>query len=429
MKSPLETPNARGSAAVRAPTRAFGVKSEGFAVRLARRAVFARLARIAEGELTIVEGGTRTDFGRRGTGPRATLHVHDAETWRAVAALGSVGAGEAYIQGRWSSDDLVALARLFVRNREALDSLERGFARLGQWLIGMTHRSRANTVDGSKRNIVAHYDLSNQFYELFLDRSMTYSSALFESEDESLELAQERKLERLCRELDLKPGERLLEIGTGWGGLALHAARHYGVHVTTTTISRAQHDYAVERVRRAGLESRISVLERDYRELDGRFDKLVSVEMIEAVGHAFLDGYFAKVSALLEPHGRAALQAIVIRDALHAQSLRAVDFIQHFVFPGSQLPSRGSIAAAVARSTDLQEVSALDFSPSYATTLALWRERFRAELARVRRLGFSDEFTRLWDFYLAYCEAGFREHSIGVVQLVYAKPRGWKERV
>jgi cyclopropane-fatty-acyl-phospholipid synthase len=429
MKTPLESLTARGSTALHAPLRALGSKGDSLPIRLARRAVFARLERIVEGELTVVEGGVRTEFGRRGSSPRATLHVHSPETWPAVGSLGSVGAGQAYIRGHWTSDDLVALARLFVRNREALDSLERGFARFGQWLIGKAHRARANTLDGAKRNIVAHYDLSNEFYELFLDPSMAYSSALFESEDEALEFAQERKFERLCRELDLRPGERVLEIGSGWGGLALHAARHHGVHVTTTTISRAQHDYTVERVRRAGLTDRIQVLARDYRELEGRFDKLVSVEMIEAVGHTFLDGYFAKLSALLEPHGRAALQAIVIRDTFHAQSLDTVDFIQHFVFPGSQLPSRGSIAAAVARSTDLQEVGALDFSPSYATTLARWRESFRAQLSAVRRLGFDDEFVRLWDFYLAYCEAGFREHSIGVVQLVYAKPRGWKERV
>ncbi|MCC6408230.1 MAG: class I SAM-dependent methyltransferase [Planctomycetes bacterium] len=417
------------ASAAEAPNARARRKRGRWAVELARKSIFARLERLAEGELTVWEGSQRTVFGRRGGSPSATLIVRDPETWLEVATRGSVGAGSAYIEGLWTSDDLVALCRLFVRNRGALEALERGFASVGQWLLARAHKRRANTVDGAQRNIVAHYDLSNEFYALFLDPTMTYSSALFEREDETLEAAQERKLERLCRELDLKPDEHLLEIGTGWGGLAVHAASQYGVRVTTTTISRAQHAAAVARVRDAGLEDRVRVLDRDYRLLEGTYDKLVSVEMIEAVGHEFQDGYFAKLSSLVAPHGRVALQAIVMRDSLHAQALRGVDFIQTHVFPGSQLPSRGSIAASVARATDLQEVSALDFSPSYATTLARWRERFHAELPAVRRLGFDDEFVRLWDFYLAYCEAGFREHSIGVVQLTYAKPRGWKERV
>lgn len=428
MKSMLERRPRAVAVAAESTARDFTAR-EPWTVRLARKAVFARLERLAVGELVVVEGRERTVFGRRAPGPRATLFVRDGETWVDVLTRGSVGAGEAYVRGRWATDDLVELCRLFVRNREALVSLERGLARLGQWLFARAHRARANTPAGAKQNIVAHYDLSNELYALFLDPTMTYSSALFEREDEDLEAAQVRKLERLCRELDLRAGEHLIEIGTGWGGLAVHAARHHGVRVTTTTISRRQFAYAVERVRREGLEDRINVLERDYRSLEGTFDKLVSVEMIEAVGHEFLDSYFRKVSGLLAPHGRAALQAIVMRDSLHAESLRGVDFIQTHVFPGSQLPSRGSIAASIARATDLQEVSALDFSPSYATTLARWRERFHAEHAAVKRLGFDDEFVRLWDFYLAYCEAGFREHSIGVVQLTYTKPRGSKDRV
>lgn len=429
MKSLLERRAHAVAIAARPSARERTTPREAWTMKLARKAVFARLERLTEGELLVVEGRERTVFGRRAPGPRSTLVVRDPETWIDVVTRGSVGAGEAYVHGRWTTDDLVELCRLFVRNRAALVALERGLARFGQWLLGRAHRARANTLDRAKRNIVAHYDLSNELYALFLDSTMMYSAALFEREDEDLEVAQLRKLDRLCRELDLRAGEHLVEIGSGWGGLAVHAARHHGVRVTTTTISRQQYAYAVERVRREGLEDRITVLERDYRFLEGTYDKLVSVEMIEAVGHEFLDGYFAKLSGLLAPHGRAALQAIVMRDSLHAQSLESVDFIQTHVFPGSQLPSRGSIAAAVARATDLQEVCALDFSPSYATTLARWRARFQAELAAVRRLGFDEEFVRLWDFYLAYCEAGFREHSIGVVQLTYAKPRGWRDRV
>jgi cyclopropane-fatty-acyl-phospholipid synthase len=430
MKSLLEREFGAGpQAAARASGASATRTRERWTVQLARRALFARLERLAQGELTVVEGRARTVFGGRAPGPCATLVVDDPATWVDVLTRGSVGAGEAFVQGRWRSDDLVALCRLFVQNQAALAALEGGVARVAQALLARAHRARANTLDGAKRNIVAHYDLSNEFYALFLDPTLTYSAALFEREDEDLETAQRRKLERLCRELDLRPGERLVEIGTGWGGLALHAAANHGVHVTTTTISRRQYELATERVRRAGLSDRITVLERDYRFLEGTFDKLVSVEMIEAVGHEYLDHYFGCVSRLLAPHGRAALQAIVMRDSLHGRALRGVDFIQTHVFPGSQLPSRGSIAASIARVTDLQEVAALDFSPSYAATLARWRERFHAERANVRRLGFDDAFVRLWDFYLAYCEAGFREHSIGVVQLTYAKPRGWKDRV
>ncbi len=397
---------------------------DSYFVRIARSAVISRLARIRSGRLTVRDGRETRVFGGVEPGPEATLHVRDPRTWSRVAAAGTIGAAEAYIAGMWSSDDLTSAVRVFVRNREAMNAMEGGFAALKQKLHRLRHLFRANTRGGSKRNIREHYDLSNDFYSLFLDPQMVYSGAVFECEDESLAVAQERKLELICRKLELAPGMRLLEIGTGWGALAIHAAKYHGAKVTTTTISDEQHRYAAEKIREAGVSDRVELLNLDYRDVRGRFDRLVSIEMIEAVGHEFLDDYFRVCSNLLEPHGRAVIQAITMRGEFHAQSLRAVDFIQRFVFPGSQLPSMASLTASAARSGDLELVGAEDFTGGYALTLRRWREAFLDAQDRVRALGFGDEFVRLWEFYLAYCEGGFLEHSIGSVQLVFSKPRG-----
>ena len=352
----------------------------------------------------------------------ATLRVYDAAFYRHVAANGSVGAGEAYMDGLWRCDDLVALMRMLVHNRDLLDAMETGLARFGGIVMKAWHAFRRNTHGGSRRNIAAHYDLGNDFFRLFLDENLMYSSAVFAHADETLETASQRKLDRICRKLALSANDRVIEIGSGWGGFALHAARHYGCRVTTTTISREQYDLARKRVRAAGLDGRVEVLLEDYRDLSGRYDKLVSIEMIEAIGHQYLDSYFGKIGDLLENHGMALIQAITIEDHRYAQALRAVDFIKRYIFPGSFIPSISAMLAAAARSSDLKLFQLEDIGPSYALTLAAWRERFHQRLADVRALGYDERFVRMWDFYLAYCESGFRERSTGDVQMLLARP-------
>ena len=373
----------------------------------------------ALGEVTL---GTQAAPGTCGETLSATIEIHDPAFYRYVAGNGSVGAGEAYIDGLWHSDDPVTLMRMLVRNRHLLDAMETGLARVGGLALRAWHALKRNTRGGSQRNIAAHYDLGNDFFRLWLDESLMYSSALFAQPDDTLETAQVRKLDRICRKLALAPGERVIEIGTGWGGFALHAAHHYGVHVTTTTISREQHALASERVRAAGLQDRIDVRLDDYRDLSGRFDKLVSIEMIEAIGAQYLDAYFSTVSRLLAPHGMALIQAITIEDHRYAQALKAVDFIKRYVFPGSFIPSVTAMLGAAARASDLKPFHLEDIGPSYAQTLAAWRERFHRSAADVRALGYDERFMRLWDFYLAYCESGFRERSTGVVQLLLTRP-------
>lgn len=352
----------------------------------------------------------------------ARVRVNDPDFYRQVALNGSVGAGEAYMDGLWDCDDLVALVRILVRNRDRLDAMETGLARLGGVAMKLAHALTRNTRAGSRRNIAAHYDLGNDLYRLFLDENLMYSSAIFAHEDEALETASFRKLDRICRKLDLRPEHRVVEIGTGWGGFALHAARHYGCHVTTTTISREQHALAAERIAEAGLSDRVTLLLQDYRDLDGRYDRLVSIEMIEAIGHQYLDTYFRKVGALLADDGQALIQAITIEDRRYAQALRSVDFIKRHVFPGSFIPAISAMHAALTRASDLRLTNLEDIGPSYALTLKAWRERFLARLPEVAALGYDARFVRMWTFYLAYCEGGFRERSIGDVQLLLAKP-------
>jgi cyclopropane-fatty-acyl-phospholipid synthase len=394
--------------------------------RALRKRLFGSMRALRDCQLTIIDALGESVLGHAAADPSATLRavltVHDAAFYRAVAFNGSVGAGEAYIDGCWECDDLVALIRTLVRNRDLLDAMETGPARLGGMAMRAWHALRRNTRSGSRGNIAAHYDLGNDFFRTFLDDNLMYSSAIFASESESLESASVRKLDRICHKLALTPGDRVVEIGSGWGGFALHAARHFGCHVTTTTISRAQYDLTRERVRAAGLDHRVEVLLEDYRDLRGRYDKLVSIEMIEAIGHQYLDTYFAKLGTLLHAHGMALVQAITIEDHRYAQALRAVDFIKRHVFPGSFIPSISAMLGAAARSSDLKLSNLEDIGPSYALTLAAWRERFRGAAARIRALGYDERFLRLWDFYFSYCEGGFRERSIGTVQMLLARP-------
>jgi cyclopropane-fatty-acyl-phospholipid synthase len=350
------------------------------------------------------------------------IRVRDPAFYRAVAANGSVGAGEAYMDGLWQCDDLVALVRILVRNRAILDGMESGLARLGGMALRAWHALRRNTRNGSRRNIAAHYDLGNTLFELFLDPSLMYSSAIFADERESLDVAATRKLERICRKLDLTPSDHVVEIGTGWGGFAIHAASRYGCRVTTTTISREQYDLARQRIARAGLSDRVTVLLEDYRDLEGTYDKLVSIEMIEAIGHQYLETYFETVCRLLKPDGLALIQAITIEDHRYHQALHSVDFIKRFIFPGSFIPCVTAMLSAASNTTDLRLFNLEDIGQSYALTLRAWRERFLERLPQVRELGYDERFTRMWEFYLAYCEGGFLERSIGDVQLLFTRP-------
>jgi cyclopropane-fatty-acyl-phospholipid synthase len=413
MSSPAET-LARDAAPVR-----------GGLDRFLRERLCARLDELRGGQLRLRDGHADRLLGEAAAGSaslHASLRVHDPAFYRAVAANGSVGAGESYMDGHWDCDDLVAMVRLLARNRELLDALERGPARLGGLAMRCLHGLRRNTRDGSRRNIAAHYDLGNEFFELFLDDGMMYSSAMFASDADTLEQASRRKLRRTCEKLELRPDEHLLEIGTGWGGMAIFAAREYGCRVTTTTISERQHALASERVRAARLQDRVTVLRRDYRDLDGSYDKLVSIEMVEAVGHQFLDGFFAKCASLLAPGGLALVQAITIEDHRYAAALRSVDFIKRHVFPGSFIPCASVLVDAAARAGRLRLLNLEDFGDSYALTLRHWRQRFLARREQARAMGLDERFLRYWEFYLAYCEGGFLEHATSDVQLLLAAP-------
>ncbi|MET4574802.1 cyclopropane-fatty-acyl-phospholipid synthase [Stenotrophomonas rhizophila] len=387
-----------------------------------RRRLLAQLAPLQGGRLQLRDALGDVSIGDAAAPLQVTVWVDNPAFYRAVGAQGSVGAGEAYIRGEWRCDNLVGLVQLLVRNRALLDGMERGPARLGGWLLQGWNWLRRNTREGSRRNIAAHYDLGNAFFSLFLSRDLMYSSALYAEPGDTLEVASQRKLARICEQLQLKAGDRVVEIGTGWGGFAVYAALHHGCHVTTTTISREQYALATERVASAGLQDKVTVLLEDYRDLEGQYDKLVSIEMIEAIGAQYLDTYFATLTRLLKPEGLALLQAITIEDERYEQARRSVDYIKRFVFPGSFIPSLHAIMAAKTRSSDLQLIGQHDFGQSYALTLRAWRLRFLSQLPAVRAQGFDERFIRLWEFYLAYCEGGFLERSIGVSQLLLARP-------
>jgi len=387
---------------------------------LAERALRARLQHLEHGLITLIDGDRRETYGH--ITPRcalhATLHMRDRRAYAEVAFGGTVGAGESFMAGDWTADDLTVLVRILLVNRGVLDGMDGGWSRLAEPARRLLHAAARNTRAGSRRNITAHYDIGNDFFELFLDPTMMYSCAVFEHENMSLEQAQIAKLDRLCRKLDLKPSDHLLEIGTGWGALALHAARHYGCRVTTTTISREQHALARQRIDNAGLAERITLRLDDYRDLDGRYDKLVSVEMIEAIGHQYFDTFFRRCSELLVPGGTMVLQAITIDDRLYESARDSVDFIKRHIFPGCCIPSVTSLAQSVASASTLRIVDLEDIGPHYATTLAAWRSNLFANAGRVRARGYPEALLHMWHFYLSYCEGGFAERTLGDVQIV-----------
>ena len=391
--------------------------------RFAKRVVLAQLERLQTGSLRLSDNGEDYNFGAAGPADTGVhIQVLDPRYYSEIAFGGSIGAGEAYMQAYWQCDDLVSLVRLLLRNRDVLDGMESGTARLTAPVQKLFHWVNRNTREGARRNISAHYDLGNDFFALWLDETMMYSSAIFPQPGMSLHEAQRARLDHICTQLQLKPEDHVMEIGTGWGGFALHAVSNYGCRVTTTTISSEQYAKACERVAEAGLQERITVLLDDFRDLEGKYDKVVSVEMIEAIDSDLYSAFFSKCSELLKPDGAMLIQAITIADQRYEEYRKSVDFIQRYIFPGSGLPSSAVMTEITARVTDMRLLNLEDIGLHYAATLRHWRNNFFANIEDVRRQGFSETFIRMWEYYLCYCEGAFLERAISDVQMVFAKP-------
>lgn len=392
--------------------------------RLARQLLFGKLEKIRRGQITIVDKGQFHTFGKSTDAfpLKATIRVNHPRFYTCIALGGSIGAGEAYMDALWSTDDLTTVIRIIIQNQSVFEEMEKGWARLSVPLHRIYHALRRNTLQGSQANIMAHYDLGNDFYSLFLDETMTYSCGIFEHDQSSMEAASLAKYRRICQKLQLTGKDHVAEIGSGWGGFAVFAARHYGCRVTTTTISRQQYEMAFEQIRHAGLSDKITLLHEDYRHIEGLYDKLVSIEMIEAVGHQYLDTFFATCSRLLRNDGMMALQAITIRDQLYEQHKNSVDFIKRYIFPGGCIPSITAMTSSIAHATDLKLFHLEDITPHYIMTLKKWRERFFSNIEKVRALKFPENFIRMWEFYLCLCEAGFAERYIGNIQMLLTKP-------
>jgi len=396
--------------------------------QIARRIVLSKLEMINKGLLQIIDDGQIFQFGDPSISPlKATVTVRDPSFYSSLAFGGSVGVGEAYVQGDWDCNDLTSLVRIFLLNRDVLDKVDKGASSISAVFNKLFHWFNKNTRDGSRRNISAHYDIGNDLFELMLDKTMMYSSAVYPDDNSSLEVASINKMQRLCQKLELSSEDHLLEIGTGWGGFAIYAATNYGCKVTTTTISQEQYNYASDKINQLGLSDRIELLLEDYRDLNGQYDKLVSIEMIEAVGLENLDTYFSKCSSLLKADGLMCLQSITIEDQRFEQAKREVDFIQKYIFPGGSLPSVTAISNSLTSVTDMRVQDIEDIGIHYARTLKHWRERFFKYESRVRGLGYDDSFIRLWEFYLCYCEGGFMENSISTIHAVLSKPGHQKQ--
>ncbi|QIL89002.1 methyltransferase domain-containing protein [Microbulbifer sp. SH-1] len=456
MKSAVQTamssahPYSRGRVNLQSVATVSGLEADSGAEswfdRLARKLVLHRLADITVGTLYIHEtrvsdhgiqgvrnqalgGNTVHHFGQApgSSDIEAHIHVRELSAYTQVLLNGSIGSGEAYMDGAWHTPDLVQVIRLFVVNMAVLEQLDSRWSSVSKFLLKGLHRLNANSIRGARKNIAAHYDLGNNFFRLFLDQSMLYSSAVFPSVNASLAEASQFKLARICRKLRLQPSDHLLEIGTGWGGMAIYAAKHHGCRVTSITISKEQYEYAQAWVKREGLEDRVTLLLQDYRELDsdaeGQFDKLVSIEMIEAVGHEYYREFFSRCSRLLKPDGIMVMQAITIQDQRFDSYKSSVDFIQRYIFPGGCLPSNHIIAKHIAEDTDMQIVGLDDITFDYAKTLAAWRGAFFENLEEIRHQGFDQRFINMWDFYFCYCEGGFLERVISTAQFTFAKPR------
>ena len=384
--------------------------------------ILKRFKLIQFGHIQLTDGNEVYSFGETNSESSVQVDVLSPDFYVLLGSGGIMGAAEAYTAGCWKADDLVALIRTVFRNKDVMGQLDSGWALLAKPINKFVHWLRKNSLSGSKQNILAHYDLSNEFYKLWLDETMTYSCGIFKDQHSSMKDASIEKLDRICRKLDIQTKDSILEIGTGWGSFAIHAARNYGCKVTTTTISDAQYEMTKDRIQKAGLEDNITLLKDDYRSLTGKFDKIVSIEMIEAVGHQFVPLYLQKVSSLLEKDGLFAMQGITYNDQNFDKYKGSVDFIKKYIFPGSCLISISQMTEVMKKYTDLSLAHLEDITFHYATTLKNWRTKFLDELEEIRKLGFSNEFINMWEFYFVYCEAGFRERNIGDYQFIFAKP-------
>jgi len=385
--------------------------------RMARWLLFRLLGDLQQGSLTVREGNQTFHFGDASAALHADVEVLSSSVYRRLLTGGSLAAAEAWMDGEWETHQLTTLLHILALNGKTLGRLESGFRLLGKPVERLRHWMRRNHRQQARENIAAHYDLGNTFYAQFLDEELLYSSALFTSPDQDLTAAQQAKMARLCDQLALTPDDHLLEIGTGWGAMAEFAARHYGCRVTTTTLSYEQFCWAQARINRAGLQDKVQVLLCDYRDLTGEYDKLVSVEMIEAVGKTFLPEFFRTCQARLRPGGKMALQAITIQDQRYRDYSKSVDFIQRYIFPGGFLPSITAMNELMTRHTDFVVRNLFDMGPDYARTLTHWRTRFLHAWQEIEKLGFDERFRRMWLYYLGYCEAGFNARTISVVQL------------
>lgn len=387
-----------------------------------RQGIFDLLAQLTDAKITVVEGSQRVELGNIESELAGELRVNDSSVYSDFVTGGSLGAAQAYIDKKWDSPDLTKLIQVFARSQKLVDELERNSSFLNKLQKKLLSFSNRNTQEGSKRNILAHYDLGNELYTRFLDEKMMYSCAYYDG-DISLSEAQQAKLKLICDKLDLKPSDHLVEIGTGWGGLAIYAALNYGCKVTTTTISDAQHAYAREKIAAQGLSKKITLLKKDYRELEGEYDKLVSIEMIEAVGHEFLGQFFNKCSSLLKPDGKMLIQAITIADQRYDTYRKSVDFINKYIFPGGCLPSMAVMSQHIADTTDMMIDNVQDIGLHYARTLFDWRHKFDENWADITEFGYDDTFKRLWHYYLCYCEGAFIERVISTHHIVARKPQ------
>jgi cyclopropane-fatty-acyl-phospholipid synthase len=392
--------------------------------KICRPLLFSRLRKIEFGQVKIIDHCGEQLFGNTEQSSELTveINVKDQRFYSDIALGGTVAAGEAYMQGYWSCNNLTGLVRIMLRNREVMDQVEGGFSLFKAPILRLMHWLNRNSQAGSRRNIEAHYDLGNEMFELFLDPTMMYSCAYYPDSKASLDQAATAKLQRICEKLQLSETDHVVEIGTGWGGFAIYAATHFGCKVTTTTISKQQYEIARQRVIAAGLEDKVTLLMEDYRDLQGAYDKLVSIEMIEAVGPQYLETYFTKCSTLLKPDGIMLIQAITIQDQFYDQAIKSVDFIQRYIFPGGFIPSVTAISNAVKNATDTRLFQMEDIGPHYATTLRDWRKNFFNNIEKIKALGYSDQFIAMWEFYLCYCEGGFLERTLGTSHLVFVKP-------
>lgn len=376
-----------------------------------------------EGRLILEDGREHYEFGDLNSELKATVKVHSHSFYSCVFSHGENGLAEAYIKGYWSCSDLSKVLLIGIKNNEVVSQISSWKSKLFSMIFKLDHFRNRNSKEGSKKNILSHYDLGNSFFKEFLDPTMTYSCGIFKSEKTTMEEASIHKIDLLCLKLDLEPGDHLLEIGTGWGAFAIHAAKNYGCKVTTTTISESQYIHALAKIKEESLSEKITVLKQDYRELKGQYDKLVSVEMIEAVGHEYMDIYFKTCSDLLKPNGLMAIQAITIKDQNYHFARKNIDFIKRYIFPGSCIPSNEIMIKHLANQTDMVLRDFQDIGLDYARTLKLWQKSFNENAQKIKAMGLSDAFIRLWNYYFSYCEAGFLERHISANQMVFAKPK------